>query len=98
MCKSNRDKKKLVHMILSMVGKTDKMIYGKNPILNTEDKKVYLSFPEDSNKYRELKLTKEKCCEIIELLSLYNRVIKGELHYKFNYEMEEYKLDDIYFI
>ena len=44
-------------------------------------------------KDNEIKVDKDKICQLIQLVSLYNRVIKGELHYKYRYEMESYTID-----
>ena len=97
-CKSNRDKQKLSSMIRSMSGDdVSPLIYGKffvdgKLLPGSSDKKIYLN---KDKKVIEVKLDKDKCCEIIQYASLYNRIKNDKLYYKFKYEAGDFRIVDL---
>ena len=97
-CKSNRDKQKLSSMIRSMSGdNVSPLIYGKfvvdgKLLPGSSDKKIYLNM---EGKIIEVKLDKDKCCEIIQYASLYNRIKNDKLYYKYKYEAGDFRIVDL---
>ena len=72
------------------MNKKQEELYGTTPkkIYIVEDKK-------DITKIYEIKLDKAKCCKIIKYASLYRRVVKGDLYYRYKYEVKELPLADL---
>lgn len=91
-CQSNRDKRKLSSMLISMC-EGDRIHFGKLPDKpkSNNNKNIYIR-QKKNNAYHFVKLGKPECCVLIELLALYNRVRKGLLHYRYKYENEDFKL------